>query len=109
MYSRLIDGTRHNPAKGVYFFNNMSFSNSTNGRIAGHFTNCLEPMGNQCRPRTESCRRRGCVTSGVATADDNHVIGGKRWLFLHIHLIHRRVIGYFSGFVKGNDPGGVLS
>jgi hypothetical protein len=71
--SRSICGASHQTVQGVDFPDEMTLTQSTDGRIAGHDTNRIAPVGYQRGSRTHPCGCGSGLASGMAPADHNHV------------------------------------
>jgi hypothetical protein len=81
MYSGGICRTRHNTTKCIYLFNQMTFSNSANGRIAAHLTDGFYIVRQQqCAGARTTGRQRRLGTGMTATDNDDVVVV----IFLHI-------------------------
>ena len=71
--SGAVDGLSHNSVKGVHFLYQMPFAESADGGVAGHFTNSVQALGHENRPRAHAGRRRRRLAAGMAAAHYNHV------------------------------------
>ena len=68
-----IGGARHHAVQRVDLAHQMALAQTADRRIAGHFADCCETMGNE-RGRGATARRRGRgFASRMAAADDNDV------------------------------------
>jgi len=66
-----IGDPAHQAIQGVDFPYQMALAQSANGRIAAHFTDCGEAMGDQSGWRPKPRRRGGGFNAGVTAANDD--------------------------------------
>ena len=64
----------HQAVERVDLADQMPLAEPANGRIAGHFADRGEAMGDQRRARTHASRRGRSLAAGMAAADDDHVV-----------------------------------
>ncbi|ALP39796.1 hypothetical protein WL1483_377 [Aeromonas schubertii] len=79
----MIDGARHDPAQCIDLFNQMSFSDPTDGRVARHMPQRIDIVGQQQGVHPHTSRCRGRFGTGVTATDDDHIK-----LFMVLHLDH---------------------
>ena len=79
-----IGHTAHQPVHGIDLAHEMPLSQSADCRIAGHRPDRFEPVGHQRRPGAKARRRGGCLTAGVAAADDDDVEIQAAWQLLSV-------------------------
>jgi hypothetical protein len=60
-------------SKGVYFMDELTFGGAADGRVAGLPSDAIEIEAEQSSVQTQARRSDGCFTSGMATANDDHV------------------------------------
>jgi hypothetical protein len=68
-----ISGTPHQPVERIDLADQVAFADPADRRVAGHFADRRQRMGQQQRAGTDSRRCGGSLTSGVPAADDNHI------------------------------------
>ena len=73
--SRCIRGAGHNAIKRINFAHQVALAHPANSRVAGHFPNGFNLMGQQKRARTTTRRGRRSLTAGVATAHNHNIKG----------------------------------
>ena len=73
----------HQAVEGVDLANQMPLAEPANGRIAGHFADGGEAVGDQRRARAHAGRRRSSLAAGMAAADHDHVVGVGIPRFVH--------------------------
>src|SRR5262249_23470645 len=71
--TRLVRGDRHGAAERIYLFDEVSFSNTPDRRIAGHLTEGLEIVGQQQGLATGPGRGERRLGAGVTAADHDDV------------------------------------
>ena len=99
----LLDGggisqAADHPTEGIHFMDQLAFGGSTDGRVAGLPGDAIEIEGEQSRVQSKSggCDRR--FTTGMATADHDHVEGfGGGSGEAHWFIIRRQVRMKWSG------------
>ena len=64
----------HQAVERVDLADEMPLAEPANGRIAGHFADRREAVGDQRRARAYPRRRRRGLAAGMAAADDDHVV-----------------------------------
>jgi hypothetical protein len=64
----------HHPAQGIDFTDHRALGNPADRGIAGHLANRLEILRHQQGAGTEACSRVRCLSPGVATSDDDHIV-----------------------------------
>ncbi len=65
---------RHFAAKGVEFANKMRFCQPANRWIAGHAAQMDEGLGNQQRPASKPCRRKGRLAPSMSATYDKNIV-----------------------------------
>jgi hypothetical protein len=73
-----IGNATHKAITRVDLANQMPLPQPTNSRIAAHFANARETVGDERRRDTKPCRGSRCLTAGVAAPDDNDSIVSHR-------------------------------
>jgi hypothetical protein len=84
----LIGGFRHQSAQGIYFLNQMTLANATDGRVTTHLPKCFDVMGKQQRFHAQPRRRKRGLGACMAAADNDYI---ECLLVLHLSIIHRLV------------------
>ena len=64
----------HQAVERVDLADQMALAEPANGRIAGHFADGGEAVGDQRRARAHAGRRGRSLAAGMAAADDDHVV-----------------------------------
>ena len=64
----------HQAVERVDLADQMALAKPANGRIAGHFADGGEAVGDQCRARADPGRGSSRLAAGMAAADDDHVV-----------------------------------
>ena len=77
----------HEAVQRVNLPNEMSFTQAADSRIAGHFPDGFDSVGEKQGPGAEPRRRRRRLAAGVAAPDHDHVPGFRRRPF------HGRYLG----------------
>ena len=72
--SRAIDGFSHQSAKCINLTNNLTFGNSTDGRIATHLADSIKITCKQSHTGAKSSCSRSSLRSGMACSDDDYVV-----------------------------------
>jgi hypothetical protein len=73
LYTGCIRGLCHHAAEGINFFNQMPFSNSTDGWITTHLPYGLDAVRDQqCTGATSRRGERG-LGAGMAATDHDHI------------------------------------
>ena len=72
--SGAVDGPSHKSIKGVHFLYQMPFAESADGGVAGHFTNSVQALGHENRPRAHAGRRRRRLAAGMAAANHDDIV-----------------------------------
>ena len=73
----------HQAVEGVDLADEMALAEPANGRIAGHFADRGEAVGDQRRARAKPRRGGSGLAAGMAAADDDHVVGVGIPRFVH--------------------------
>ena len=73
----------HQAVERVDLADQMALAKPANGRIAGHFADRGEAMGNQRRARAMRRRSGSSLAAGMAAADHDHVVGVGIPRFVH--------------------------
>ena len=68
-----IGDAAHQTVESIDFTDQMPLAEAADGRVARHFANGRETVGDQGSARAHSSRRRRCFTARMAAADHNHV------------------------------------
>jgi hypothetical protein len=61
-------------AKSIYFSDNLSFSYTSDGRIAAHLPNLVHIHGNETGLGTHLSGSGGGLTTRVSRANHNHIV-----------------------------------
>jgi hypothetical protein len=61
--------------KGIHFMHQLAFGGSTDGRVAGLPSDAVEIEAEQSSVQAQACRGYGRFTSGMASANDDHIEG----------------------------------
>ena len=69
-----IGRTRHGTAKGIDFFHQMAFTDTTNGRVAGHHADGVGIVGQQQGFCAGTGSRQRSLCARMSTAYHNHVV-----------------------------------
>ncbi len=69
----LIGNPSHQPVKGIDLTDEMTLAKTTNGRIAGHFADGRESMGEKCRPGAQTRGRRCGLYAGMSSTDNDDI------------------------------------
>ena len=70
-----VGGTCHDAAHCIDFLHQMSLTDSTDRRVAGHLADCFDVVREQQRFATHARRGSGCLGAGVTAANDDHIVG----------------------------------
>ena len=70
-----VRGACHGAAESVDLAHEVTLPDAADGRIAAHLTQRLDALGQQKRARTHPRGGQRGLRAGMASADDNHVIG----------------------------------
>ena len=73
----------HQAVEGIDLADQMPLAEPANGRIAGHFADGSEAVGDQRRARAHAGGRSGSLAAGMAAADDDNVVGVGIPRFVH--------------------------
>ena len=73
----------HQAVEGVDLAHQMALAEAANGRIAGHFADRGEAVGDQRRARAHAGRSGRSLAAGMAAADHDHVVGVGIPRFVH--------------------------
>ena len=65
----------HRAAEGVYFADDVSLGQTTDGRVAGHLGNGVQVLREHSRPATHAGGGKGGFHAGMASPDDDDVVG----------------------------------
>ena len=68
-----IRHSAHQAIQRINLAHQMALANTANGRIARHFADCLELMGQQHRARAITRRRRRRFATGVPATNNNDI------------------------------------
>jgi hypothetical protein len=71
----LVDPAPHFTAKRIDLFDQMSFADPSNGRIARHVTDPAYIAGQKTNLCPHTCGGRGCLDPGMPRPDDQQVKG----------------------------------
>ena len=63
----------HPATKGVYLFDQMTFTDSTDRGVAAHLSERVDALREQQRAATGTGTRQRCFGTGVAAPDDNYI------------------------------------
>ena len=74
LYGRFIRYYSHLPAHGINLAHNLSFGDTSYGRIATHLTNCIHIHGYEQGATTQSSRSRSSFTTGVTGTYNDNII-----------------------------------
>ena len=69
----LVYGPAHEAVEGINLAHQLALGETTNCRIAGHFTDGARIMGHQQGASAETGGDRRRLTASMATADHDHV------------------------------------
>jgi hypothetical protein len=70
----LVRGQAHDPIHGVNLPHQMTFSKTSDRRIAGHRADRVAPMGHQRRSCTKTCGSSCSLAAGMTTANHHYII-----------------------------------
>jgi hypothetical protein len=79
--ARLVGQTAHQAVECVDLADEMPLAQAADSRVAAHFTDRFDLVGEEQGARAVACGGRGGLAPGVPAADDDHVPGHER---LHI-------------------------
>ena len=73
----------HEAVEGVDLAHQVALAEAADGRIAGHFADRSEAVGDQRRARAHAGSSRRGLAAGMAAADHDHVVGVGIPRFVH--------------------------
>ena len=85
-----IGGAAHDPVQGVDLPHQMALAQAADRRIAGHFADCREPVGDERGPGARARRRGRGLAARVPAPDHNDVKSHGRSASL-FHVKHRPI------------------
>ena len=86
----------HDAAEGVDFTDEVTFCDSTDGRVTGHLSDQVDVQGVEGSLEAHTSSGHGSLAAGVSSADYDYVD-----LFGELHVVHGpKVRGYLLGLVS---------
>ncbi len=72
-----VSSRRHRTAQCIDLFDQMAFTDATNGRVATHLAEGFHVVRKQQGGSTHTCGRQCCLGTGMTAADDDHLKTGR--------------------------------